>query len=124
MPARFQDKGRQTRIALVKANHQTRAVPRWLRSCGAIQCGCEGTLGVLNELEREGAFSRYAIGGAMAATFYTEPVLTFDLDIFVRRPLSRTRTANGSTVIDCRYSQALRGRDCAYSEIEDIQLHS
>jgi len=41
------------------------------------------TLEVLNELEREGVFSRYAIGGAMGATFYVEPLLTFDLDIFV-----------------------------------------
>lgn len=40
-------------------------------------------LEVLNELKQEGIFSRYAIGGAMAATFYTEPVLTFDLDVFV-----------------------------------------
>ncbi len=42
------------------------------------------TLEVLNELEAEGIFSRYAIGGAMAATFYVEPLLTFDLDVFVR----------------------------------------
>ena len=41
------------------------------------------TLEILNELEKEGVFSRYAIGEAMAATFYTEPVLTFDLDVFV-----------------------------------------
>jgi hypothetical protein len=41
------------------------------------------TLEVLNELENQSVFSRYAIGGAMAATFYTEPVLTFDLDVFV-----------------------------------------
>jgi hypothetical protein len=41
------------------------------------------TLEVLNELEAQGVFSRYAIGGAMAATFYTEPVLTFDLNVFV-----------------------------------------
>ncbi len=41
------------------------------------------TLQVLHELEREGVFARHAIGGAMAATFYAEPVLTFDLDIFV-----------------------------------------
>jgi hypothetical protein len=41
------------------------------------------TLEILNELKREGVFSRYAIRGAMAATFYTEPVLTFDLDVFV-----------------------------------------
>jgi len=40
-------------------------------------------LEVLNELKQEGIFARYAIGGAMAATFYTEPVLTFDLDVFV-----------------------------------------
>lgn len=38
---------------------------------------------MLNELEKQGVFSRYAIGGAMAATFYVEPFLTFDLDVFV-----------------------------------------
>jgi hypothetical protein len=41
------------------------------------------TLEVLNDLEAEKVFSRYAIAGAMAATFYTEPLLTFDLDVFV-----------------------------------------
>ena len=46
----------------------------------------EKTLQVLNALERDGVVSRYAIGGAMAATFYAEPVLTFDLDIFVILP--------------------------------------
>jgi len=46
----------------------------------------EKTLQVLNALERDGVVSRYAIGGAMAATFYAEPVLTFDLDIFVLLP--------------------------------------
>jgi hypothetical protein len=46
----------------------------------------EKTLQVLNALERDRVISRYAIGGAMAATFYTEPVLTFDLDIFVLLP--------------------------------------
>jgi hypothetical protein len=46
----------------------------------------EKTLQVLNALEREHVIIRYAIGGAMAATFYAEPVLTFDLDIFVVLP--------------------------------------
>jgi hypothetical protein len=41
------------------------------------------TLQVLNELERGGVIERYAIGGAMGATFYVEPLLTFDLDVFV-----------------------------------------
>lgn len=44
------------------------------------------TLNVLNELEKEGHYERYAIGGAMGATFYIEPQLTDDLDIFVILP--------------------------------------
>jgi len=43
-------------------------------------------LEALNSLEREGVLGRYAVGGAMAATFYIEPVLTFDLDVFVALP--------------------------------------
>lgn len=46
----------------------------------------ERTLHVLNELERDGILSRYAIGGAMGAMFYIEPLLTFDLDIIVLLP--------------------------------------
>jgi hypothetical protein len=44
------------------------------------------TLQVLNELEREGVFARYAIGGAVGAIFYMEPFLTYDLDVFVVLP--------------------------------------
>ena len=44
------------------------------------------TLQVLNELERSGVLGRYAIAGAMGATFYVEPLLTFDLDVFVILP--------------------------------------
>ena len=50
----------------------------------------ERTLQVLNELERTTVVSRYAIGGAMGATFYIEPLLTFDLDIIVLLPETRT----------------------------------
>ena len=64
------------------------------------------TLEVLNELEREGVFTRYAIGGAMAATFYTEPVLTFDLDVFI---LLQSESGGGLVSLDVIY-QALRGR--------------
>ena len=46
------------------------------------------TIQVLNELERGGEIDRYAIGGAMGATFYVEPLLTFDLDVFVLLPQS------------------------------------
>jgi hypothetical protein len=49
----------------------------------------ERTLQILNELERKGVMSRYAIAGAMGATFYAEPVLTFDLDVIVILPETR-----------------------------------
>lgn len=42
----------------------------------------EKTLQVLNRMEADGVIGRYAIGGAVAATFYVEPISTFDLDIF------------------------------------------
>lgn len=34
-------------------------------------------------MEREGIIGNYAIGGAVGATFYLEPVATLDLDVFV-----------------------------------------
>lgn len=47
----------------------------------------EKTLVVINQLEREGFIGRYAIGGAVAATRYIEPIQTYDLDIFVILPV-------------------------------------
>ncbi len=44
------------------------------------------TFQVLNELKREGIISEYAIGGAIAALFFTEPSFTQDLDVFVKFP--------------------------------------
>lgn len=46
----------------------------------------EQAIQILNRLEREGILSRYAIGGAVAALFHAEPVLTYDLDVFVILP--------------------------------------
>ena len=37
----------------------------------------------LNQMQSDGVIERYAIGGAVAATFYLEPVTTLDVDIFV-----------------------------------------
>lgn len=38
---------------------------------------------VLGELEHEQVIERYAIGGAVGATFYLEPMATLDVDVFV-----------------------------------------
>ena len=41
------------------------------------------TLLYLRKMRDDGIISKYAVGGAMAATFYIEPITTFDLDVFV-----------------------------------------
>src|SRR5437764_7626180 len=38
---------------------------------------------MVNQMEADGVIDRYAIGGAVGATFYLEPVATLDVDIFV-----------------------------------------
>ena len=42
----------------------------------------EETLKVLNRMESEEVIGRYAIGGAVAASYYAEPSVTYDLDVF------------------------------------------
>jgi hypothetical protein len=37
----------------------------------------------INQMVADGVIDRYAIGGAVGATFYLEPVATLDIDVFV-----------------------------------------
>jgi|SRR5579872_3976917 len=46
----------------------------------------EKIIQILNEMEKSGIVQRYALGGAVALLFYTEPVLTYDLDVFIAVP--------------------------------------
>lgn len=48
----------------------------------------ERTIKVLNEMKRDGVIEEYAVGGAMAALFYIEPIETQDLDVFTLLPES------------------------------------
>ena len=41
------------------------------------------TLSVIERLHRNGFIGPYAIGGAVGATFYLEPMATIDVDVFV-----------------------------------------
>ncbi len=43
----------------------------------------EEVIVALHQMERDGVIDRYAIGGAVGATFYLEPATTLDVDIFV-----------------------------------------
>lgn len=64
---------------------------------------------LLNEMQAAGVVERYAIGGAVGATFYLEPVATLDVDIFVTigtsgglllslQPIYNYLTQRGATV--------------------------
>lgn len=46
----------------------------------------KATLEMINQMENDGVIGRYAIGGAVGATFYLEPSATEDIDIFVVLP--------------------------------------
>lgn len=54
---------------------------------------------IINQMEADGVVDRYAIGGAVGATFYLEPVATLDLDVFVMFP-SRGLLVDPSPVFD------------------------
>src|SRR6266478_231133 len=43
----------------------------------------QDVIAMLNQMERDGVVKRYAIGGAVGATFYLEPVSTLDVDVFI-----------------------------------------
>jgi len=66
-------------------------VCRYLRKALTYLHGNEGADGmsirdaivVINQMEADGVIDRYAIGGAVGATFYLEPVATLDVDVFV-----------------------------------------
>jgi hypothetical protein len=48
----------------------------------------------INQMLADGVIDRYAIGGAVGATFYLEPVATIDVDVFVT-----FKSATGSLLV-------------------------
>lgn len=49
---------------------------------------------MINRMQADGVIGRYAIGGAVGATFYLEPSATADVGIFVTLP-----TAPGTSLL-------------------------
>jgi hypothetical protein len=45
--------------------------------------GIKEVIEMINRMRTDGVIERYAIGGAVGATFYLEPVATLDVDVFV-----------------------------------------
>lgn len=63
---------------------------------------------ILNQMEKDGVIDRYAIGGAVAATFYLEPAATMDVDVFVG-----IHPSSGGLLLDPRpIFEYLKERSC------------
>ena len=45
--------------------------------------GIKEVIETINRMQADGVIERYAIGGAVGATFYLEPVATLDVDVFI-----------------------------------------
>ncbi len=66
-------------------------------------------LSAISQMQSDGVIERYAIGGAVGATFYLEPVATLDLDIFISfRPEAGSLLASPKPIFD--YLKARGGR--------------
>jgi hypothetical protein len=67
------------------------------------------TIAAINQMQADGIIDRYAIGGAVGATFYLEPVATLDVDIFIAfRPEAGSLLANPQPIFD--YLKARGGK--------------
>lgn len=62
--------------------------PRLLEQNAREASPLKATLELINQMQADGVIGRYAIGGAVGATFYLEPAATLDVDIFVILPSS------------------------------------
>ena len=59
------------------------------------------TIATINQMQADGIIERYAIGGAVGATFYLEPVATLDVDIFVTfKSEARSALPNPQPIFD------------------------
>jgi len=56
------------------------------RLVGCERVNIKDTIAAINQMQADGVVERYAIGGAVGATFYLEPVATLDLDVFINFP--------------------------------------
>lgn len=56
--------------------------------CLKVNGPMKATLAAINQMQADGVIGKYAISGAVGATFYLEPAATVDLDIFATLPVA------------------------------------
>jgi len=79
------------------------------------------TLKVLNGMLKAGIFHRYAIGGAVAAIYYLEPIDTVDLDIFVQLEVSGSELSILDPLYEYLCARGYRARG-EFVEIEGMPV--
>ena len=67
---------------------------------GAKHSVMEEVFPVLNSLVEAGLIERYALGGAVAAAFYMEPVTTYDVDVLIILPPTDSPLVTLSPIYD------------------------
>jgi hypothetical protein len=72
----------------------------------------KATLEMIHRMQTDGVIGKYAIGGAVGATFYLEPLATADIDIFVTLPAAPGASLLSLTPID----EYLTARGCRVEE--------
>ena len=67
------------------------------------------TIAAINQMQADGVIDRYAIGGAVGATFYLEAVATLDVDVFITiQPEAGSLIASPQRIFD--YLKARGGK--------------
>ena len=79
--------------------------------------GIKEVIETINRMQADGVIERYAIGGAVAATFYLEPIATLDVDVFVKfhtepgSQMEGEHDVRGRRRVDCMGRVATRPSD-------------
>src|ERR1044071_9332006 len=87
---RPRERGRSSRIVAQRATLCSKSVSH-RRKCGPLRSSqanpdcmkIEEVIRTINQMKADGVLTNYALGGAVGATFYLEPVATLDVDVFI-----------------------------------------
>lgn len=71
----------------------------------------KSTFEMMNRMQADGVIGRYAIGGAVGATFYLEPAATLDVDVFVLLPASGSALVSLSPIYEFLGAQGCKIED-------------
>jgi hypothetical protein len=80
--------GRNARLPLCFESGMLGSIAELVHNAHRGHEAVKATLEAINQMQADGVIGKYAIGGAVGATFYLEPAATLDVDIFVVLPMA------------------------------------